>query len=77
MDYKRIKQCSRAYKYGRNEEFETKQEAMEAIEKLKQEIITKLALEKIYDKSEIQIVEVENAVQLVVEIKILNLFGRI
>ena len=76
MNYKRMEQCSKIYKYGRDEEFETKKEANDAIEKLKQQIITELALEKLYDKSDVEIVEVENGFKLNVEIKIPQLFIR-
>lgn len=76
MDYKQITQNSELYKYGRNEKFETKDEAKKAIEKLKQEIGTQLSLLKLYQLSEMKIIEIENALQLVVKIKIPQLFNK-
>lgn len=76
MDYKQITQSSELYKYGRNEKFETKDEAEKAIEKLKQEIGTQLSSLKLYQLSEMKIIEIENALQLVVRIKIPQLFNK-
>lgn len=76
MDYKQITQNSELYKYGRNEKFETKDEAKKAIEKLKQEIGTQLSLLKLYQLSEMKIIEVENALQLIVKIEIPQLFNK-
>lgn len=76
MDYKQIKQSSELYKYGRDEKFKTKDEAEKAIEKLKQEIGTQLSVLKLYQLSEMKIIEVENALQLIVKIEIPQLFNK-
>lgn len=76
MDYKQITQNSELYKYVRNEKFETKDEAKKAIEKLKQEIGTQLSVLKLYQLSEMKIIEVENALQLIVKIEIPQLFNK-
>jgi len=70
MKYEKIQQCSRQYKYGKKEEFLTREDAQNAINKLKQEIGTQLAILKLYELSEIKIIEVKNVFQLVVIIKI-------
>ena len=70
MKYRQVTQASRPYKYGEGEEFLTKETAMKKIENLEQEIKTELAIQKIYDKSEVRIVEVPNVLQIVINIKI-------
>ena len=44
----------------------TKEEAMEEIQKLEQKVKTDIALKKIYEFSELKIIEVPGAIQLVV-----------
>lgn len=75
MKYKQIEQCSEMYKYGQNEKFKTRDEAEKVVEELKQKIGTQLALLKLYDMSKMEIIEFENAIQLVVKIKIPQLFS--
>ena len=74
MKYKQITQCSKLYKYGRNEKFKTREEAEREIKELKQEIATQLSLLKIYNMSEIEIAESENVMQLLVKVNIPQLF---
>lgn len=76
MEYERITQCSRLYRYGENEEFKTKEEAEDAIKKLENQTKTELAIKKLYDVSEVDIYEAKNANAfiLMVTIKIPNLF---
>ena len=76
MQYEKITQCSRLYRYGENEEFKTKEEAEDAIKKLDNKIKTELAMKKLYDVAEVDIYEAKNANALIlmVTIKIPNLF---
>ena len=74
MEYEQVVQCSRAYKYGENEEFKTREEAEEAIQKLRQKIVTTLALKKIYELSEVKLHDVNNAMLLVVVTKVPKIF---
>ena len=74
MEYEQVVQCSRAYKYGKNEEFKTREEAEEAIQKLRQKIVTTLALEKIYQLSEVKVHDVNNAMVIEVVTKIPKIF---
>lgn len=70
MEYEQITQSSRPYRYGENEEFKTKEEAMGCIKKLMQEVNTKLALLQLYDKSEVNIYESDSANVLILVLKI-------
>lgn len=74
MDYKQVTQTSRPYEYGEQKEFKTKEEAIKAVEKVEQKLKTEMALNKTYPLSTVKRVEVEGAIQLVVETKIPNLF---
>ena len=76
MKYEQVVQRSRLYKYGKNEEFKTCKEAEEAIQKLRQKIVTTMAVKKIYDLSEVTVNYEENGVLLVVATKIPKLFEK-
>lgn len=76
MQYEKITQCSRLYRYGENEEFKTKEEAEDAIKKLENQTKIELAIKKLYDVAEVDIYEANNANALIlmVTIKIPNFF---
>ena len=65
-----MKQTSRAYEYGQGKEFFTRQEALQQVEKVEQNLITQLAVHRLYDKTEVEIIEVENAFQIVATTKL-------
>lgn len=69
-NYRTFKQTSRPYEYGEGKEFKDKQEALKKIQQLKSNIVISLAMNKIYELSEVNVVEVQNALQIVVEVKI-------
>lgn len=77
MDYKltTTEQRSEIYKYGRNEKYKTKEELEDAMVKLEQDITKELSLLRLYDKSTVGWIEIENTLQLVVKIKIPKMFG--
>lgn len=70
MKYKQICQCSRPYQYGEGKEFTTKKEAFDKVTKLEQEIKKDLALNKLYDISEVNVISCENAFQIIVNFNI-------
>ena len=70
MEYKQITQTSRPYEYGEGKEFKTKDEALKRAKELAQEIKVKLALQRLYDLSEVKTIEAENALQIVVTTRI-------
>lgn len=74
MDYEKITQKSRIYKYGDGEEFLSKEEAKQLIEKEFQKVKTELALMKMHDKAIVKINEAFNGFQIVVELRIPKLF---
>lgn len=49
MEYKQVEQKSRYYEYGKGKEFPNEEAARTAIEVLKQQTNTKLALQRLYD----------------------------
>ena len=69
-NYRTFKQTSRPYEYGEGKEFKNKEEALKKVEILRNNIITSLAMNKIYELSEVNVVEVQNALQIVVNVKI-------
>lgn len=67
MDNSRqVVQTSSPYEYGKDKPLKTKDEAMEKIKAMEQDIKTNMALKRIYEMSEVKIVEVPGAVQLVI-----------
>ena len=67
MDNSRqVVQTSSPYEYGEDKTLKTRDEAMEKIKALEQDIKTNMALKRIYEMSEIKTVEVPGAVQLVI-----------
>ena len=67
MDNSRqVIQTSKPYDYGMEKPLKTKEEAMEEIQKLEQKVKTDIALKKIYEFSEVKIIEGPGAIQLVV-----------
>lgn len=70
MEYKEIKQTSRAYEYGQGKEFLTREDAQQKVEEVKKNLTTQLALQKLYDKTKVEVIEVENAFQIVATTKI-------
>lgn len=69
-NYRTFTQTSRIYKYGEREKLKNKEEALEEVQQLANKIKTELALMKIYDLSDVKVVEIENALQIVVTVKI-------
>lgn len=69
-NYRTFTQTSRIYKYGEREKLKNKEEALEEVQQLANKIKTELALMKIYDLSNIKIIEIENALQIVVNVKV-------
>ncbi len=61
-----VVQTSKPYEYGEKKPYATKEEAMEEIQKLEQKVRTDMSLKKIYEFSEVRVVEVPGAIQLVV-----------
>ena len=69
-NYRTFKQTSRPYEYGEGKEFKNKEEALKKVEQLRNNIITSLSMNENYELLEINIVEVPNALQIVVKIKV-------
>lgn len=69
-NYRTFTQTSRTYEYGEGKEFKDKQEVLKKVQQLRSNIITSLAMNKIYELSEVNVLEVQNALQIVVEVKI-------
>ena len=69
-NYRTFKHTSRPYEYGEGKEFKNKEEALKKVENLRNNIITSLAMNKIYELSEVNVVEVQNALQIVVKVKV-------
>lgn len=76
MEYKQDKQVSRLYEYGEGKEFATRDEALEAVTKEKQNIGTILSIHNLYKIETREIKELNNAFQLEVTIKIPILFQK-
>lgn len=74
MKYRQIVQKSREYKYGKGEEFETKDEAFEKVKKAEQELKSCMALKKVYYISIIEVEETSNGFQIVVTTEVPKLF---
>ena len=69
-NYRTFKQTSRPYEYGEGKEFKNKEEALKKVEQLRNNIITSLSMNENYELLEINVVEVPNALQIVVKIKV-------
>lgn len=69
-DYRTFTQTSRPYEYGEGKEFKDRNDCLEKVEQIKEKIGTELALKKIYELSEINVIEVLGALQIVVEVKV-------
>lgn len=69
-NYRTFKQTSRPYEYGEGKEFKDRNDCLEKVEQIKEKIGTELALKKIYELSEINVIEVLGALQIVVEVKV-------
>lgn len=69
-NYRIFKQTSRPYEYGEGKEFKNKEEALKKVEQLRNNIITSLSMNENYELLEINVVEVPNALQIVVKIKV-------
>lgn len=69
-NYRTFTQTSRPYKYGKGEELSNKEEALNKMKQLENKIKKELALMRIYDLSDVKVVEIENALQIVVTVKI-------
>ena len=80
MDYEqievftRITQTSRPYKYGEKEEFKTREEALRKVEREEESLKTIMALQGIYNISEVKHIEESNTFQIVVTIEIPKIF---
>lgn len=75
MEYKQVKQTSRPYEYGEGKEFGTREEALEEVGKVENNLKTDMVLIGIYKISEVKILEESNAFQIVVITKIPQLLG--
>lgn len=69
-NYRTFTQTSRPYKYGEGEKLRNKEEALNKMRQLENKIKTELSLMKIYELSDVKVVEIENALQIVVTVKI-------
>ena len=58
------------HEYGEGKEFKNKEEALKKVEQLRNNIITSLSMNENYELLEINVVEVPNALQIVVKIKV-------
>ena len=67
MDNSRqVVQTSKPYEYGEGKPLKTRDDAMEKVKALEQDIKNNMALKRIYEISETKIIEVSGAVQLVI-----------
>lgn len=69
MDYKQV-QKSQLYEYGEGKEFISREEAKESAEKMRRNVVTEVAMKKLYHLAKVNVEEKKNAFQVVVEIKI-------
>lgn len=65
MNYEQVIQ-TRKYEFGENKEIKTREEAVETIRKVKQNLITKISLEGIFKISEVKIEEKSNEFEITV-----------
>ncbi len=70
MKYKEVKQVSRFYEYGEGKEFKTRDEALKMVQRLEANLKTDIAIMRIYEISEVKVIEVEKAFQLVWTVRI-------
>lgn len=69
MDYKQV-QKSPLYEYGEGKEFARREEAKEQAEKIRRNVVTEIAMKRLYNLAKVKVEEKENAFQVVVEIEI-------
>lgn len=74
MYYKQVKQYSPYYEYGKGKEFLTREDALRKIKTAENALKTKMALNSLYEISEVEISEEKNSFQLIVTTKIEKLF---
>lgn len=74
MKYDQIIQESRIYKYGEKEEFKTREDALIKAKNKENDAKTEIALIKLWDLSQTEIVEENEAFKVVIKIKIPYIF---
>lgn len=70
MNSKQILQESKIYLFGEGEEYATREDARKAVEKKLQSVQTELAMQRMYDKAQTDIVEGENGFRIAVILNI-------